>query len=592
MTESEHMAPKTLFNSLDELISKEAIQTVLQPIVDLRRNQAVGYEALTRGKPGQMLQRPDLMFQVASQAERIPELERLCIRSAVAHFCKSHLNGRLFLNICPQTLLSYSTTLISLSEQLLAIGLSPTNVVLEISERFPFDPCDKFIAVISSLKQLGYGIAIDDLGSGYSGLKLWSQIRPDYVKIDRHFIDRIDQDTVKQAFVTSVVNLCGELQCEIIAEGIEQLGELNLIRSLGIHLGQGYLLGRPAAEPKILTPESNAPITDHKRLMHEQTIASLCQSCQTINANVQIGEAAQQLENNPALLSLPVLENDRPIGLLYRSKLLETFALPYGRALFEKKEVRLIMQHDTLIVDASMSIETVSRLMTNDDEHSLRQHLIVTCDGAYKGLVSTKKLLKRLTENQITKARYANPLTMLPGNVLIDEHTDGLLQSSTHFNLLYADLNHFKPFNDHYGYHQGDNVIRWLGHLLQSMADQKTFVGHIGGDDFILVHQGEDVADLCGRILQRFQSGVPQFHSSVDWGQGYISGTDRNGQTANFPLLGLAIGVVPSILLDNGSSNDLARLAALAKKAAKKKNGNAWYCLNRNSTAPELTLIR
>ncbi len=181
---------------------------------------------------------------------------------------------------------------------------------------------------------------------------------------------------------------------------------------------------------------------------------------------------------------------------------------------------------------------------------------------------------------------------MLPGNVLIDEHTDGLMQSATHFNLLYADLNHFKPFNDHYGYRQGDNVIRWLGHLLQSMANDKTFIGHVGGDDFILVYQGDEVADLCGRILQRFQCGVPEFHSSLDWGQGYISGSDRNGQPANFPLLGLAIGVVPSSLIADDSARDLASLAALAKKGAKKKGGNAWYCLNRSSSVPELTLIR
>lgn len=586
------MAAQTLHDSLDDLISKEAIQTVLQPIVDLRRQQAVGYEALSRGKPGQMLQRPDLMFQAANQAERIPELESLCIRSAIKHFRQSELNGQLFLNICPQTLLSYSATLISLSEQLVAVGLSPRSVVLEISERFPFDACDKFIEVISSLKQLGYGIAIDDLGSGYSGLKLWSQIRPDYVKIDRHFIDRIDQDTVKQAFVTSVVNLCGELQCEIIAEGIEQVGELNLIRSLGIHLGQGYLLGKPAAQPEILTPGNHTPIADYKQLLHEQTIGSLCQSCPILDSHVTIRDAGQMLEDQPALQSVPVLEDNRPVGLLYRSKLLETFALPYGRALFEKKDISQIMQHDALIVDASMSIETVSRLMTNDDEHSLRQHLIVTCAGVYQGLVSTKELLKRLTESQIMKARYANPLTMLPGNVLIDEHTDGLMQSATQFNLLYADLNHFKPFNDHYGYRQGDNVIRWLGHLLQSMADDKTFVGHVGGDDFVLVYQGDEVADLCGRILQRFQCGVPEFHSSLDWGQGYISGSDRNGQPANFPLLGLAIGVVPSSLIADDSASDLASLAALAKKAAKKKGGNAWYCLNRNSSVPELTLIR
>src|SRR5690606_39811616 len=91
----------------DLLISKEAIHTVVQPIVDLRRQCALGYEALSRGEQGHLLQRPDLMFQAAHQFDRIPELELLCIRSAVKHFAAEQAEGLLFLNVCPQSLLNY-----------------------------------------------------------------------------------------------------------------------------------------------------------------------------------------------------------------------------------------------------------------------------------------------------------------------------------------------------------------------------------------------------------------------------------------------------------------------------------------------------
>src|SRR5690606_39737097 len=125
------------------------------------------------------------MFQAAHQFDRIPELELLCIRSAVKHFAAEQDEGLLFLNVCPQSLLNYAEEISSLTLLLQQRGLQPANVVLEISERFPIDNTMQFLTLLGHLKELGYSIAIDDLGSGYSGLKLWSEIRPHYVKIDR-----------------------------------------------------------------------------------------------------------------------------------------------------------------------------------------------------------------------------------------------------------------------------------------------------------------------------------------------------------------------------------------------------------------------
>ena len=170
---------------------------------------------------------------------------------------------------------------------------------------------------------------------------------------------------------------------------------------------------------------------------------------------------------------------------------------------------------------------------------------------------------------------------MLPGNVLIDEHIDGLLVRHKPFCLMYADLNHFKPFNDHYGYRQGDNVIRWLGQLLQSVSTDSVFVGHVGGDDFILVSDESEVGGLCAEVLALFESGIAGFHKEEDWKAGYIRGTDRNGRPSTFPLLSLAIGVVPSELIIDEDAQTLARLAADAKKVAKKNGGNHWQVLNR-----------
>ncbi len=169
----------------------------------------------------------------------------------------------------------------------------------------------------------------------------------------------------------------------------------------------------------------------------------------------------------------------------------------------------------------------------------------------------------------------------MPGNVPIDEHVEQLLRQQSHFYLLYLDLNHFKPYNDQYGYRQGDAVLRWLGRLLQQHSSALNFVGHIGGDDFVLISQEADFYPLCEQLLQAFNQQCSEFHRNDDWSRGYLNAHDRSGQLSRIPLLGLAIGVVPSTLIENQDPQSLAQLAAQAKQQAKQKTGSAWHCLGQ-----------
>ena len=201
------------------------------------------------------MQNPDLLFNTAQACDRLTELETLCLKTAISYFSNRKSSDLLFVNICPESLIQYSEIIDRVLGFISDYDLTPTNLVLEISERFRIENVVHLKQTLTKFKAAGFSIAIDDLGSGYSGLKLWSELNPDYIKIDRHFIDRIDQDTVKQAFVNSVVQLCSQLQCEVIAEGIETEAELATLRSMGIYLGQGYLLGKPQRAPEIYLPE-------------------------------------------------------------------------------------------------------------------------------------------------------------------------------------------------------------------------------------------------------------------------------------------------------------------------------------------------
>ena len=525
------------------------------------------------------------MFQAAQQFDRVVELDQLCLHTAIEHYGKLNNKARLFLNFSPYSLAALSSNSFKIQQLLEHNQLSPNDVVLEVSERFPIENLSEFVRQLNELKAIGFGIAIDDLGTGYSGLKLWSEIQPDYVKIDRHFIDQLDQDAVKQSFVSSVVHLCEQLDCEVIAEGIETQGELNLVRALGIHYGQGYLLGKPnpLANFHVPKPEQERTLQNQNNAF-EGTVDELHEYIPPITPHTLLRDVGDLFMSRPNLLSIPIVENDLPIGLIHRWRVLEVFSAQYGRTLHERKPAADFMQQDPLIFDRTQSIEAASKEITKDEDSNLRQHFIVTDKGRYIGLANTKSLLKSITDIQIKKARYANPLTLLPGNVPIDEHIQCLIEKGKPFSLAYVDINYFKPFNDHYGYRRGDAVIRWLGQLLEQFSAPSTFIGHVGGDDFVMVFEEDNMRIDCETVIKQFCQGRKKFYKEEDLFNNYVEGTDRQGKPCKFPLLGLAIGGVPYKMIAPTQGEDIAQLAALAKKQAKASRNSQFVQLEIKSS--------
>ena len=173
-------------------------------------------------------------------------------------------------------------------------------------------------------------------------------------------------------------------------------------------------------------------------------------------------------------------------------------------------------------------------------------------------------------------ACHANPLTLLPGNVPVYECIDGWLRRQLPFAVAYCDIDHFKPFNDAYGYSRGDEVIKRLAELAVQHCDgERDLVGHIGGDDFVLVLGSDDWRDRCELLLATFNAAAACFYSAEDRTAGGVWSEDRRGQAQFFPLLGLSIGVVLPDPQRCRSHHDVAALAAEAKHHAKRRHGDA-----------------
>lgn len=236
--------------ALEDILVRQQLYPHFQPIMDLNRGTLIGYEALIRGPEDSLLHLPAALFGTAIREGRQLELERLCRQLSLKQFATLPAGSTLFLNVTASLLSSPDHQRGFTVDLLCQLGIPVGNIVIELSEQHPFDQQGLTRAAVDHYRSMGFRIAIDDLGTGYSGLKLWSELQPEFVKIDRHFIDGIDQDPVKREFVRSISQIGRGLGCRVLAEGIEQSAELRTLQALDIELGQGFLLGRPSRAPR------------------------------------------------------------------------------------------------------------------------------------------------------------------------------------------------------------------------------------------------------------------------------------------------------------------------------------------------------
>lgn len=178
----------------------------------------------------------------------------------------------------------------------------------------------------------------------------------------------------------------------------------------------------------------------------------------------------------------------------------------------------------------------------------------------------------------------ANPLTRLPGNISINRQIQNRLDRGIPFALAYADLDHFKPFNDKYGFSRGDEVIRITGRLMlnivRNRAQRDYFVGHIGGDDFVCIMDPALIEATCQELITAFDEIIPSFYDPDDRETGHIQSQDRKGHARRFPIMGISIGIAGT---GNGAFSHYGEITSIASemKHAAKKNPKSCYRMDR-----------
>ncbi|MGV8843706.1 MAG: bifunctional diguanylate cyclase/phosphodiesterase [Pseudomonas sp.] len=572
-------------SALDYILAHGDLHSLFQPIISLSERRILGYEALTRGPSNSSLHSPIPLFAIARNAGRLSELELLCRRNACRRFSDLKLEGKLFLNVSPESLLESSHQPGRTLQLLQEFDIEPSRVVIELTEQAPIEDFALLDTALHHYRAMGFSIALDDLGAGYSSLRLWSELRPEYVKIDRHFIDGIHLDTVKREFVRSILKMAKASRALVIAEGIELVEELNVLSDMGIDLVQGFLLCRPQAEPphdaRHLLP-SQAAISPPSG--PDNNLSALLSECSAVRQDTPIEAVLQAFRDQANLNSLAVLdEQQRPVGIVHHHALSTALLKPFATDLFARKPISRLMSEDFLAVELGQPLQQVSRLLTSRARQRIEEDFIITQQGRYLGLGRVIDVLKLITEQKIQQARHANPLTMLPGNVPIQECLARLLGQKQEAVICYVDIDNFKPFNDLYGYAKGDEVLLCLAQCLSEQIEpSRDFVGHIGGDDFMLVLCSQGWRARLNHLFEDFQNQCRRFYRAEHLEAGCFIEHNRQGQRQEFALLSLSLGVVQlrSANCEQLDADELAALASESKHQAKTILGDSLHLID------------
>jgi len=259
-----------------------------------------------------------------------------------------------------------------------------------------------------------------------------------------------------------------------------------------------------------------------------------------------------------------------------RQTLYKILSSRYGVALYYRKTIEEVMNVKPLIIQAETPIEVVATLAMNRDTQYVYDFIIVVDREVFLGIITVQSLLEFLTQMKMEQARYANPLTGLPGNVIIEKEIERRIECKLSDVVMYIDIDFFKPYNDIYGFEQGDRFIVFISKILKHVMKDKqdVFVGHVGGDDFVILCDFSLAHSIAERILKIYKRLLKSYYNEEDWGKQFMISTDRMGKSCVYPLSSLSIA---GVHIDNRFINavQVGERAAYMKKEVKKISGNA-----------------
>ena len=215
-----------------------------QPIVDIRIQEIISFEALVRGPHGE----PSASVFAQVSNYDYPRFDEICRSKAIYLASRLKIPNRLNLNLSAQSIYEIDLSIMTTFQASIHSGIPVENIVFEVLEMECLTDQRNLVQCLRLIQEFGFATAIDDFGAGYSGLKMLAEYQPNYIKLDRQLVSNIHQDYVKQSIFAGVRQICRHLSIEMVAEGVESAAEYHWLRDAGISIFQGYYFAKPAFE--------------------------------------------------------------------------------------------------------------------------------------------------------------------------------------------------------------------------------------------------------------------------------------------------------------------------------------------------------
>ncbi|MFY4789860.1 GGDEF domain-containing protein [Aliarcobacter butzleri] len=558
----------------------EKLDYAFQPIIYSHSGKIYAVEALLRNVneiPG--LMSIDDLFDLAFNDDYLYELDLQLREKAISKFAKiKQSNLKLFYNLDNRIIYNKNYSQGNTAKILKKYNLNKDSICFELSEKGTAIEQNALSTMLQRYKESGYKIAIDDFGIGVSGLKLLYFSEAHIIKLDRFFITNIDQDSKKKLFCSSIIEMAHIMGMQVIAEGIETAKEFYTCKDIGADFIQGYLVQKPTTNiDKIEKIYNNicSLISEDKRAGQNNFIdEKFIENILPLNVNTSLYDLFLHFKENTKSHFVPITDEfGNFLGIIYESDIKKISYSQYGLSLAQNRtfsSTLLKYIKPALSVEISWGIDKILEIYNLNSNNSLG--IFITSSDKYIGFINLNSLLTLSYKRNIEIATNQNPLTKLPGNNQIEKFIDKSFKKNqkdiTH--IIYFDFNDFKPFNDIYGFRQGDRAILIFSELLQKRYSKDSFIAHIGGDDFFVGLKNkdkEDVFELTSNVQDEFRNSAKNIYSKEDKKNGFIISKDRFNEKRRFELLSVSAAII-----EINSKSDISNFdntLNIVKKASK-----------------------
>ncbi|GAA3992247.1 MULTISPECIES: GGDEF domain-containing protein [Streptomyces] len=512
----------------------DTLRFAFQPVVNLTTGGVAGLEILARPETGDIL----------AEARRDPELDGrlavLAVRSAVRRETLLPLH----VNVFAGTLADLGG-LTPLHDAVRQAGRLPWEVTIDVGPPYTHVPQQALLEALAGLREQGFRISADGVGDGDVPLRLLTDIAPDLVKLDASLLAR-------PAAVRAMRTLCDELGALLCVEGVETELQCAAALSAGAQLAQGELFAPPSRLPAadVYVPPLSPGVAEVPR--SGPTVREFVRPAALLPATASASQVRALLTGSPDVSGVLLVDrNGAPVRSVHRSRFLLSMSGRYGHALYaDRPAAKLGDPPRTVGVDAT-AWEVLDVVAVGDRDRTSDDVAVVDRYGRCVGVVRLADLVRALAENRVEEAAGLNPLTRLPGSDAITAEVDRRIANGRTFALSWLDVDHFKQVNDGAGFAAGDELIRSVGRALLHAVSGSARVGHIGGDDFLVLADPEGLEPLAASVLD------------VPWSAG--------GRPVTLSLA--TVLCVPGSVTDH---REAAACLAPLKQAAKSLDGASW----------------